>query len=114
MDKTFPSEEASPTEPSRAVIKRIKYAINLLSNYYKGLGKLSIQRHFDQRVLDGERIVDLKTLEAIMDKPRKELPAMLTSLEATFREVIKKTNMAPKLTDKKVSFNILLNSEHNV
>jgi len=85
----------------------MKYSMEVLSNYYKGIGKLSIQRQFDQRVLDGERVVDLKTLERIMDKPRADLPKMLLDLEKVFQNTLKQTSMAPKLTDKTVSFDIL-------
>lgn len=107
MDNSFPKDDVSPTEPSRIVINRIQYSMDVISNYYKGIGKLAVQRQFDVRLLDGERMVDLTILESIMDKPRTALPVMLSELENVFKKSFEKTHMAPRLTHNTVSFNIL-------
>jgi len=81
--------------------------MDVVSKYCKGIGKLAIQRQFDQGLLDEERKVNLKTLDTIINKPRVDLPKMLSELEKVFKRALKKTNMAPRLSDKTVSFTIL-------
>jgi len=103
MYNSFPKDDVSPTEPSHIVINRIQYSMDVISNYYEGIGKLAVQRQFDVRLLDSERMVDLTILESIMDEPRTAISGMLLELENVF----KKTYMAPRLTHNTVSFNIL-------
>lgn len=103
-DIDFPKDHASPTQPCPLVVlSRLHYSMEVLSNYYKGIGKLAIQAQFDRRLLDGERVVDLKTLDGIMDQPKTDLPEMLSSLEKVFKRAFRKTNMAPRIEDKTVA-----------
>lgn len=101
-DINFPKNGGSTTEPNPAVLKHLNYSMDVLANYYRGIGKRSIQTQFDQRLLDSERVVDLKTLDTIMDKPRTELPGLLSALEKIFSKSIKNTKMAPKIDDKTI------------
>lgn len=102
-DINFPKDDKSPTQPCPIVLSRLNYSMEILSNYYKGIGKMAIQTKFNQRMLDGERVVDLKTLDAIMDKPRAELPEMLSALEKVFTRVSSETKMAPMIDNKVIA-----------
>jgi hypothetical protein len=102
-DIDFPKNHARSSQPCPFVLNHINYSMDALSCYYKGVGKLAVQTQFDRRLLDGERVVDLKTLEGIMDKPKTDLPEMLSSLEKVFKREFLKTNMGPRIEDKAVS-----------
>jgi len=95
-DKTFPRIE---NYPDRGILDKMKFTMDVLSEKYKGAGKMSTQEQFTSKVLNVDSLPSFTLINELVEKMRLELVINLGTLEDTFNKTTMKIDVSAKLVD---------------
>lgn len=95
-DDTFPRVD---TFPDRSVLDKIKFTMDVLSEKYKGAGKMSTQEQFTSKVLDVDSLPSFTLIKELVEKMRSDLLINLEALEEIFNKTTMKIDVSAKVID---------------
>ncbi|MGI4816651.1 MAG: hypothetical protein ACRYE7_01540 [Janthinobacterium lividum] len=109
MDDTFPGLNGMP---DRSVLDKIKFTMDILSEKYKGAGKMTTQEKFTNKVLDVDSLPSFTLINELVEKMRSELLINLVELEVIFNKTTMKLDISAKVIDGRRT-NLLVKCKNN-